>query len=183
MRQYISKRKKLVALSLTVTVALGLGAMAVAFFTSSGQGTGSETTGTSTAFKVTSTPGTSANLVPDETIGTGQVNTISYSVENEGTGRQQLANVSIQVAGSSGVSPNATATTWSAQADGSKPACTAADFSVGGAAVGTTYTASPGTMLAPGATYPGTVTLQMIDNGANQDNCKGVTVPLFIAAN
>ena len=69
------------------------------------------------------------------------------------------------------------------------PACTSASFSVGGQAVGDgataglgAYTVRPATTLAPGGVYNGTFTLQMIDNGANQNNCAGATVPLFISA-
>ena len=66
---------------------------------------------------------------------------------------------------------------------GTKPACTANDFSVGGQAVGSNWTDNSlaGDYVA-GASKTGSVTVQMIDNDANQDNCQGVTVPLYMSA-
>ena len=36
--------------------------------------------------------------------------------------------------------------------------------------------------LAPGATANGTVTVQMVNKATNQDDCQGVTVPLYFEA-
>jgi len=177
-------RKLIVIAALVVGVA-GAG-VAYAYFTNKGQGTGSATTGTASPFTVASTADVAGDLVPVATIGTGIKDTISYTVTNPSSGSQRLNTVVISAGGSTGSSPNATETNWTA---GSAPTCNSSDFSVGGQAVGDgvtvgsgAYTVNPATTLAPGGVYNGTFTLQMIDNGANQDSCQGVTVPMFISA-
>jgi hypothetical protein len=109
-------------------------------------------------------------------------------VTNPSTGNERLTSVVISVGGTTGASPNATETNWTATT-GANPACNSSDFSVGGQAVGDgatagsgAYTVSPATTLAPGGVYNGSFTLQMIDNGANQNSCASVTVPIFISA-
>jgi hypothetical protein len=74
---------------------------------------------------------------------------------------------------------------WSSQTNPLKPACTASDFSVGGEAVGASHTdtALAGTFTSGQSKPTGSVTVEMIDNGANQDNCQGLTnVPLYFSA-
>ena len=181
-----AKRKKLTFLAVLTVLVLGVDGVAIAYFLSTGQGTGSATTGSATPFVVASTPDTAGDLVPNATIGTGVIDTISYTVNNPSAGNQMLSSVVISIGNSTGSSPSATETNWTT---GASPTCNSSDFSVGGQAIGDgatagsgAYTASPNVDLAPGATYHGTVTLQMIDNNANQNSCEGVTVPLFIAA-
>ncbi|MFL5863897.1 MAG: hypothetical protein ACJ780_24505 [Solirubrobacteraceae bacterium] len=96
---------------------------------------------------------------------------------NPSAGKQNLNQVVISVADAGG-------SAWSARADASKPACTASDFSVGGQPVGSSWTdTSLAADLAAGATSgTGHVTVEMIDNSHNQDNCQGVTVPLYFSA-
>jgi len=67
------------------------------------------------------------------------------------------------------------------------PDCTAADFSVGGEAVGASHTVVYDNDLPPASSAPlnkvtHTVTLQMIDNGLNQMACRGVNVSLTVLA-
>jgi hypothetical protein len=69
----------------------------------------------------------------------------------------------------------------------SDPACVATDFSVNGAAVGDAYTNTigideAGTTPGPAGAYTSTVTLQLVDNGLNQDSCESVTVPITVNA-
>jgi hypothetical protein len=85
---------------------------------------------------------------------------------------------------------NADGTAWSSQTNGSKPACTASDFQLsldGGssfAAAGASVddTSLAGSLAASAVTSDSTVTVKMRDNGLNQDNCKGLTVPLYLFA-
>lgn len=174
----MSRTKKLVAAGLTVGLTLGLAGAAFAFFTSTGTGTGSATVGTASAtWSVASTTATGGALYPDAAIGTGHIDTITYSVKNNGSGTQSLNQVVISVANSDG-------STWSSQTNMSDPACDASDFSIDAQPVGQsdTDTSLAGSVLAGATATGGSVTIQMIDNGANQDNCQGVTVPLYFSA-
>ena len=61
--------------------------------------------------------------------------------------------------------------------DGSKPACTASDFSIGG---------SVGTATVPSGNGVGSwsgLTIQLLNTAANQDNCKGATANINYTAN
>jgi hypothetical protein len=179
-------RKVIVIVAIVAGVAIA--GVAYAYFTNVGQGSGSATTGSASPFTVASAADTAGDLVPVPTIGSGVKDTISYTVTNPSAGTERLNAVVISVGGSTGTSPSATETNWTSTA-GANPACNSSDFSVGGQAVGDgvtagsgAYTVSPAATLAPGGVYSGTFTLQMIDNGANQDSCEGLTVPLFISA-
>ena len=174
MRRF-SRKRFLGALS--VIAVLAAAGAAIAYFTSTGTGTGTATVGSATNWTVGETGSPSGGpIYPDAAIGTGHIQTDSYTVTNGGSGSQNLTKVVISVANSDG-------STWSAQADSGKPACTAHDFSVGDQAVGNgwTDTSLHGDYTA-GSSQTGSVTVQMIDNGANQDNCQGVTVPLYFSA-
>jgi allophanate hydrolase subunit 2 len=169
--------KKRVAVALSAVAVLALAAGAYAYFSSTGNGTGSASVGSASPFTVgeTGTP-TGPALLPDAAIGTGNIQTHNYTVTNPSKGQQNLNKVVISVATSTGGA-------WSSQADASKPACTASDFSVGGQSVGSAWTdTSLAQDFAANASHSATVTVQMIDNGKNQDNCQGVTVPLYFSA-
>ncbi len=67
----------------------------------------------------------------------------------------------------------ASVTTFSAQADGTKPACTQADFSItGSASVNAEIAVGNGVGLWSG------LSLNMTDATTNQDNCKNISVPI-----
>jgi hypothetical protein len=170
--------KKRAVVGLGVVSALVLAAAAYAYFTSTGTGTGSASVGTATHWTVgeSGTPSSGA-LYPDASIGGANVQTHHYTVTNGGSGSQNLSQVVVSVAKADG-------SAWSSQTDSSKPACTASDFSVGGQAVGHTWTDSAlaGDFTASQSKTNGSVTVEMIDNGANQDNCQGVSVPLYFSA-
>jgi len=185
---YVPRKSRKLIVVVAIVGGVAAAGVAYAYFTNKGQGTASATTGSASPFTVASTADTAGDLVPVSTIGTGTKDTISYTVTNPSGGTERLNTVVISVGGSTGASPSATETNWTSTS-GSNPACTSASFSVGGQAVGDgatpgsgAYTISPGVTLAPGGVYNGTFTLQMIDNGANQDSCEGVTVPLFLSA-
>jgi hypothetical protein len=73
---------------------------------------------------------------------------------------------------------SATVTTFSLQANPAKPACTQADFTITGTApVGAEILSGPGV-----GSWSG-LSLNMTDAATNQDNCKGITVPITYASN
>jgi len=190
MNRLFSTKKRIAAVAVAAVMFAAASGVAAAYFTSTGSGTGNVTVAQATKWAVGET-GTPAGgpLVPDYKIGfccqggggigNGPPNlqTDTYYVNNPASGGiQNLTSVQISVAESDG-SP------WSSQTDGTKPACTAADFSVGGQAVGSTWTdTSLAGFFNPGQSKYGTVTVQMIDNGLKQDNCQGLTVPLYFLA-
>ncbi len=138
------------------TMTLATAGAAYAYWTTTGNGAGSATTGTSSAFQVTTDAATGAALSPG-----GSSQTVAFHVKNNNAGTQRLRTVTVTVA-------NADASAWT-----SAPGCSAADFTVGTAA----FTAGD---VASGATTNGTVTVTMDNTGSNQDGCKSVTVPLYV---
>ena len=162
----IYKSKKVIALVVGIAAAAALSVGAYAYFTSTGNGSGSASVGTSTAWAVTTLSATGGPLTPG-----GPTESITYKVKNNSTGYQNLANVAISVA-------NADASAWTAVSG-----CSKNDFSIDGASAGATFNdTAQAADLAPGATATGTIVLQMVDSGSNQDGCKGATVPLYLSA-
>jgi hypothetical protein len=170
--------KKIVVVGAAVAVTIGASTAAFAFFSSTGNGAGSASVGSATVWEVHQSAATTGGpLFPDAVGGfIHNVETDKYLVSNNSNGSQYLTSVVVSIA-------NADNSAWSAQADITKPACTASDFSVGGQAVGTPWTDASlqGDLPAHSGGY-GNVTVEMIDNGLNQDNCQGVTVPLYFSA-
>ena len=152
----VAGRKKRIIITTAAMVAIGGGA-AFAYWSAVGVGTGAASTGETVAFKVESSPATGDALSPG-----GPIQTVAFTVTNENTGSQNLASVTAKVAKADG-------TEW---ASGT---CSATDFTV------TTPSITLG-QLAPGATANGTVTVQMVNKATNQDDCQGVTVPLYFEA-
>lgn len=148
--------KKIAAVAAGAVVLASAGA-AYAYWTTSGSGTGSATTGTAVAWDVTTDAATGDPLSPD-----GPAQTVAFHVHNDSSGVQNLQAVNVTVAGAAGDA-------WTSGT------CSAADYEVGAP------TFTPGD-VASGDTVDGTVTIQMIDTGSNQDDCKNVTVPLYVAA-
>ena len=173
MRHRLTKKR---VLGLAVLAIALFGVAAYAYFTTTGGGTGSATVGTSSAFSVASDPATGNPLVPTA-IGdaNAELQTIAYSVTNTQEGNQYLHQVIAEV------DP-----TWSFTASG-HPACTAADFSINGQAAGSAVTLSKNVNLlsqsdSPANVYSSSITIQMVENSADQDSCKGQTVPLLFHA-
>jgi hypothetical protein len=138
---------------------------AYAYFTSTGSGSGSASVGTSTAWAVTTDAATGGPLVPG-----GPTETVAYHVKNNSAGQQKLQAVAISVA-------NANGSAWTSVA-----ACSKDDFKLDAAAAGATQTDTPAVNLAPDAQYDGSITIQMVDTGSNQDGCKNASVPLYLYA-
>ena len=138
-------------------LALTGGGVAFAYWTSTGNGAGEANAGTSSTWAVTTDAATGGLLTPG-----GPTDSVAFHVKNNNSGVQNLQSVVVTVATSDG-------TPWSSGT------CNADDFTVG----------TPdftGGDVASGATVDGTVTLQMNNNDENQDDCKNVTVPLYVSA-
>jgi hypothetical protein len=172
--------RKRVAVGLGAAALAVLGAVAAfAFFTSSGTGSGSATVGAASNWSMTA-GSASGTLYPDSSDAvTKKLAVEPYTVFNTGSGNQALNDVQYSV--SAGFS------TTGSDTNGDPP-CTASDFrlgtntTVGGTATDNYGAPSTGVDLAPGSSTSGTATIEMIDNGANQNSCQGVSVPLSFSA-
>lgn len=134
---------------------------AYAFWTQGGTGSGSATAGTTSNITVNQTS-TASGLYPG-----GSAVTLSGNFTNPNSSAVSISSITAVV---SSVSNGAS--------DGSKPACTAADFSIGGSVGATTVPAGPGTV----GSWSG-LTIQLLNTGSNQDNCKGATANIAYTAN
>ncbi len=150
-----TKKRRIIALASVITLA-GAGA-AFAYWTATGTGTGAATTGASAAFTVTSDP-----AVGDVTPG-GPGAAVAYHVTNPADGPQTLTAVTAVAADAAGVA-------WVPTG-----ACLAADYVI-------TVDSVPAGAIPAGATVDGAITVTLTDTGANQDDCQGQTVPLYIVA-
>jgi hypothetical protein len=170
--------KKVAVVGIAVALVLGLGGAAFAFFTTTGTGTGSAPIGDAANLSVTLGTITGGSLFPTAFFDANAVvDTVPYTVANTGDGNVNLTTVVMEV------TPGFSFT--DAAGD---PACTAADFSINGQAVGTPAIAAPDVTLlgltdAPANAYDGSFTLQMVDSGLNQDSCQSGSVPLTVIAN
>jgi hypothetical protein len=149
------RRKRLHKLAVVPIVGLlVLGGLALAFWAVGGSGSGSGNTGSPSAITVNQTV-SPTGLYP------GGSSALSGNFTNPNPGKVYVASVT------------ATITSFSVQADATKPACTQADFSISG-------TATVGAEINSGAgvgSWSG-LSLNMTDAGTNQDNCKNITVPI-----
>lgn len=151
-----TKKSKALVVAGVITVATAGGAYA--YWSSLGTGTGAASTGTSSAFVVTTDAATGGPLTPG-----GPTQTVAFHVQNSNSGVQRLSAVAVTVAASNG-------TAWTAI-----PGCSAADYTIGTPS----FTAGD---VASGATKDGTVTITMNNLSSNQDACKNVSVPLYFSA-
>jgi len=172
----ITKKRVIIGATVAAIALSGTG-VAYAYWTATGNGNGTASTGNSASWSVGQVaPSADGPLYPDPAVGSGHIQGSNYTVKNTGGGNQQLTHVVIAV------DPN-----WSSRADGSKPACTAADFSVGAQPLGAAWTdtslATPNPTFIANESRTGTVTVQMISTALNQDNCKNIgNIPLVFAA-
>ncbi|MGO9582703.1 MAG: hypothetical protein ACLP36_07840 [Acidimicrobiales bacterium] len=174
----ISRTKKIVTVGVAAALVLGIGGAAFAYFTTTGSGTGSAPIGDASPLTVTVGTPTGGALFPTSfTDGNRVVDTVTYTVTNPGDGNVNLSTVVMEV------TPGFSYT--DAAGD---PACTAVDFSINGQAVGTPAIAALDVTLngvsdSPNNVYNGSFTIQMVENGANQDSCQSGSVPLTVTAN
>ncbi|WP_395398580.1 hypothetical protein ACHMXB_12230 [Arthrobacter sp. UC242_113] len=152
----IAGRKKRIIVTTAVLAAIGGGA-AFAYWSATGTGAGEAKAGTESApFEIVSQAATGGPLSPD-----GPKQTVAFTVTNPGSGVQYLSDVKVTVKAG-----------WSV---GTTAPCTAADFVIDEADI------VKGS-IDPAGTVAGTVKIQMINRAANQDSCKGATVPLVFTA-
>ncbi len=170
------RRKKFVIPAIVGIVALIGAGVAYGFFTTSGSGTGSAPIGDAIAPTVTvGTP--IGNPLYPTAIGdpNAVIDIVPYTVTNTGDGNVNFNTVTFEV------------TPGFSYVDGAgDPACTAADFSIGGQPVNTPFVehgvdvSLQGSSDTPANTWNGNFTIQMVDNGANQDSCESGSVPLTV---
>jgi hypothetical protein len=147
---------------LTALAVAAFGVAAYAYWTGSGSGTGSATAATPASLTVNQTNAAITNLYPG-----GPARALSGNFDNPNVGSVYVHDVSAVIH------------TFSSQADGSKPACTQADFSIGGSATVNAQVAAGNGV----GSWSG-LTVSMVNNaGANQDNCKGVSIQIDYTAN
>jgi hypothetical protein len=155
-------RKKRIIITTAAMLAIGGGA-AFAYWAAAG------TSNTTTAAAANSANYAITSSVAGAALSPGSTSqTVTFTVKNESSGGQRLANVAVTVANTDGLA-------WTGTG------CSATDFTVGPVLVGATPFAA--TEIAAGATLTGTVTLQMNNLvGVDQNGCKGAVVPLHVAA-
>jgi hypothetical protein len=150
-------RKRAAAVATGAALALIAGGVAYGYWTTGGSGTGSASTGSVGDVTINATSAAVTGLYPG-----GPAQSISGNFDNPNSGSVYISKVNVAVSAG-----------FSKQADATKPACTAADFNI----------VQPGAVDAqvPAGTAQGSwtgATIQLVNGAANQDNCKGVTVPL-----
>ena len=151
-------KRKLIAI-FAVIVALAISGLAIAYWTQGGIGNGSATAGTTSAITVNQT-GTPTGLYPGMT-----PVTLSGTFDNPNVHPVTISAVTAVVRA------------FNVPGVGGKPACTQNDFAIGGNFTGP-YAVPVG--LGAGA-WTG-LTVAMIDNGLNQDACKGVSITIDYTA-
>jgi hypothetical protein len=133
---------------------------AFAYWTVTGSGSGSATTAAGSVAVTVNQTSSSSGLYPGGSV------SLSGNFTNPATYNQYVTSVTATI-------PN-----FSLQADNAKPACTQADFSISGSPTAVGQDVAPGT----GGSWSG-ITLSMTNAATNQDNCKGVTVPVNYTSN
>ena len=146
--------------AIAIVAVLAVSAAAFAYWTQGGSGSGTANAGTTSAITVNQT-GAPSGLYPG-----GPAAALAGTFTNANASAVNISSVTAAV--------HAFA---SHTVDATKPDCTQADFAIGGAS---------GANTVPSGTAVGAwsgLTVRMLDNGLNQDNCKSVTVPLVYTSN
>jgi hypothetical protein len=145
---------------LVVGVVLALGGVALGYWTQGGSGSGSASAGTPSAIVVNQT-GSPTGLYPG-----GPAVALAGTFTNTNASAITISSVTAAV--------HAFA---SHTVDATKPDCTQADFAIAGTA---------GANVVPSGTAVGSwsgLTVRMLDNGLNQNNCKGAAITIDYTAN
>lgn len=165
--KFIKSKKGIAALIAAVVAVGALSFGAYAYFTNGGTGNNSTAASVGTVtndFLVVVDAATGGTLYPTAVNSANRVvDDVAVHVTNQDEAAENLHQITYSVDGTS------------------DPGCTAADFSIGGEAVGVPHTVTYDNDLAPNsdgaaATVTKHVSLQMIDSGSNQNACEGVTV-------
>jgi hypothetical protein len=157
-----SKKTTAIVAAGLLTVATAGGAYA--YWTSSGSGSGSATTGTTATITVNQV-GVPTGLYPSA-VGVG-TQELSGTFTNSNASPVTITSVTATVTSISG----------GGTADATHPACVPADYAIAG---------TSGANTVPVGTLVGSWTglnIQMVDNGLNQDTCKGATPIITYSAN
>jgi hypothetical protein len=152
------RRTKVVALTAALVLA---GGAAFAWWTAGGSGTGSAATGDVTGITINQTS-TITGLYPG-----GPAVPLAGNFTNTNSGAVHVAQVSVAVQAG-----------WNVRADTTKPACTGGDF-VLTQPDPTDADVPAGTNV---ASWAG-ASIRLTNAATNQDNCKGVAVPLVYSSN
>jgi hypothetical protein len=156
-RKLISTRRRVVALSLMLTLAVA--GTAFAYWTITGTGTGTAETGTIVDVVVNQTSDNDEDMMYPG----GPVVELSGDFDNPNDGDVYIGSVTVEIDES-----------FEYQGDDSKPACTPADYELGGTAdVNGEIPSGDGV-----GSWSG-LTIRMLNTEFNQDNCKNQTVPLI----
>jgi len=152
--------KKRAAAAAAAIALAGGGIAAYAYWTGGGSGSGSASATTPSALTVNQSTSVTG-LFP----GASAV-TLSGTFDNPNSGSVYVHNVTAAVH------------TFSTQTDGTKPACTQADFAIGGSA---TVDANVPAGNGQGA-WTG-LTVRLLNGAGNQDNCKSQAITINYTAN
>ena len=145
---------------LTIVVLLAIGGVALAYWTQGGSGSGTASAGTPVVITVNQT-GSPSGLYPG-----GPSAALAGTFTNANASPVTISSVTAAV--------HAFA---SHTVDATKPDCTQADFAIAG---------TSGANVVPSGTAVGSwsgLTVHMLDNGLNQDNCKGAAITIDYTAN
>ena len=145
---------------LAVVALLAIGGVALAYWTQGGSGSGTASAGTPAVITVNQT-GSPSGLYPG-----GPSAALAGTFTNANASPVTISSVTAAV--------HAFA---SHTVDATKPDCTQADFAIAG---------TSGANVVPSGTAVGSwsgLTVRMLDNGLNQDNCKGVAITIDYTAN
>lgn len=152
-------RKKRIIITTAAMLAIGGGAAFAYWSSVAEQNAVVESTNTSAEFTITVGALASNVLSPG-----GPTQSVSFTVNNPGSGVQKVNAVAVTVADEDGI-------LWDSGAG-----CSHADFAI-------TANTLVATELLSGTSANGAVTLQMINRpGVDQNGCKGVEVPLHFVA-
>jgi hypothetical protein len=184
--------KKVAAIGVAAGLVLGGAGAAFAYFTTSSTGAGSASVGSQASWSIATTSAVGSALTPSVTDtscppsipsagATGDCSssqTLTYTVTNHSGVQEALSGVTISVA-------NADGSPWApTKAIAADDACSASDFSIDGNTVGTPFddTSLAGPVNPGVTTSSSNVSVILVDNSANQDNCEGLTHPLYFVA-
>jgi hypothetical protein len=155
----VNIRARLVPFMAVVAV-LAVGGIAYAYWTQGGSGSGTATAGTTSAITVNQT-GAPSGLYPG-----GPSAALAGTFTNPNAGPVSISSVTAAVH-----------VFASHTVDASKPDCTEADFAIAGTSGANVIPAGIGV-----GSWSG-LTVRLLDNGLNQDNCKSVSITIDYTAN
>jgi len=158
MKRFFTSKKGIVALLAVAVVAIA-SVGAYAYWTQGGSGSGSATAGTTTDITVNQTSTSAATLYPG-----GPVEALSGTFTNPNASPVNIGSVTAIVS----------SVTGGGTPDADHPACTTADFEIGG-------TSGPYPAVVTGSTWSG-LNVRLVESGSNQDTCKSAVAHITYTA-